>query len=141
MKIFVSGQIQDVEAVHDIQQKLIRAGHSITHDWTQNETGNNTMLASDADKLKDIDETARRAKLDIQGVIACDAFVLCTDNQHVGKGMYAELGAALALAVSRGTPRVYVVGAQRHMSVFYFHPLAVHKETIDEVIEELNAQK
>lgn len=136
MKIFVSGQIGDVENVRNIQQKLIDAGHQITHDWTRNETGDK-MLEGDAAKLADIAETGRRAKLDIQGVVDADAYVMCTDNSNPGKGMYVELGAALALNVTRNSPKVFIVGALNHMSVFYFHPAAIQVKSVDDLIDLL----
>src|SRR6187549_366325 len=123
MKVFVSGQITDLENVREVQEKLKAVGHTITHDWTRNETGEK-MLSSDEAKLADVQETGRRAQLDIQGVVDADAYVICTDNvsPESGKGMYAELGAALALNVTQGKPNVYLLGAMNHMSVFYFHP-------------------
>lgn len=137
MKIFVSGQIGDVDNIRNIQQRLIDAGHQITHDWTRNETGDK-MLAGDAAKLADIQETGKRAKSDIQGVIDADVYVLCTDNAKVGKGMYAELGAALALNSTRKIPAVYILGTLNHMSVFYFHPAVVRLRDVEELITVLS---
>ena len=139
MKIFVSGQITDRDNVRTVQQILIEAGHTITHDWTHNETGDK-MLAGDEAKLADIVETGRRAELDIQGVVDCDAYVVCTDNAKAGKGMYAELGAALALNVTTQRPQIYMLGALNHMSVFYFHPSVVRLNSTEELIQALNQQ-
>lgn len=139
MKIFVSGQITDLDNVRTVQQRLIEEGHEITHDWTRNETGDK-MLAGDAAKLANIQETARRAELDIQGVIDCDAYVVCTDNAKVGKGMYAELGAALALNVTTESPKIYALGALNHMSVFYFHRSVIRLSSVDELVTILDQQ-
>jgi hypothetical protein len=136
MKIFVSGQITDLDNVRTVQDKLIAAGHEITHDWTRNETGDK-MLAGDEAKLANIEETGKRAALDIQGVVACDAYVICTDNSKAGKGMYAELGAALALHTTSGLPNIYLLGAMNHMSVFYFHPAVERLNSVDELIAAL----
>ena len=135
-KIFVSGQITDLDNVRTVQQRLIEAGHVITHDWTRNETGDK-MLAGNEAKLANIHETGRRAELDIQGVVDCDVYVVCTDNTKAGKGMYAELGAALALNVTRQSPKILMLGSRNHMSVFYFHPSVVRLDSIDELIEAL----
>ncbi|MFA5003895.1 MAG: hypothetical protein WC498_01290 [Candidatus Saccharimonadales bacterium] len=137
MKIFVSGQIADVENVRQVQQRFIDAGHTITHDWTRNEA-DDRMLSDDADKLKDMVETSRRARLDIQGVVDCDVYVICTDNEISGKGMYVELGAALALCTTNGSPRIYLIGKMNHMSVFYFHPLVTRVGNVEEAIELLD---
>ncbi len=137
MKIFVSGQITDIDNVRKAQEEFIKAGHTLTHDWTRNESGDK-MLAGPKDKLRNPAETKRRAQLDIQGVINCDAYVICTDNEAPGKGMYVELGAALALSETRGKPRVYLVGKMNHMSVFYFHPKIIRLSSIQEIVERLS---
>jgi len=136
MKIFVSGQINDIENVRLVQQKLIDAGHEITHDWTRNETGDK-MLGGDENKLANIDEASRRAVLDIDAVLDAEVHIACTDNELPGKGMYVELGAAIALNETRSSPRVFLVGKLNHMSIFYFHPSVKIFDTIDQVIEEL----
>lgn len=138
MKVFVSGQIRDLDNVRSVQQKLVNAGHTVTHDWTRNETGDK-MLSTSADKLRDLEETGKRARLDIQGVIDADVYVACTDNENPGKGMYVELGAALSLAETIGTPRIYLVGELNHMSVFYFHPKVIRVEAIEDVIVQLQS--
>jgi hypothetical protein len=139
MKIFVSGQITDLDNVRTVQRRLIDEGHEITHDWTRNETGDK-MLAGDAAKLANIRETSRRAELDIQGVIDCDVYVVCTDNVKAGKGMYVELGAALALNVVTESPKIYALGALNHMSVFYFHRSVIRLSSVDELVATLNQQ-
>lgn len=121
-----------MDNVRNVQEQLRKAGHTITHDWTRNETGDN-MLAGDKDKLADIVETGRRAQLDIQGVIDADVYVMCTDNTKAGKGMYAELGAALALHETTKKPDVYLLGKKNHMSVFYFHPAVKHLSSVEEL--------
>lgn len=136
MKIFVSGQINDLDNVRTVQKRLIESGHEIIHDWTVPETGENMLTGREA-KLANIPEAQKRAGLDIQAVIDCDAFVMCTDNTELGKGMYAELGAALALNVTTGTPKVLILGSMIHMTVFQFHKSAIRLESVDEVIEEL----
>ncbi len=139
MKIFVSGQITDLDNVRAVQDRLRAEGHEITHDWTRNETGDK-MLASNEAKLANLEETGRRAQLDIQGVVDADAYVICTDNNapKAGKGMYAELGAALALNVTQSKPKVYLLGSMNHMSVFYFHPSVQKLSSVDELIEKLS---
>ena len=136
MKIFVSGQITDIENVRIAQEALKLAGHTITHDWTHNEAGDK-MLGSPQDKLRNPSETGYRAQLDIRGVIDCEVYVICTDNENSGKGMYVELGAALALNETRGTPHIFLIGKMNHMSVFYFHPKVVQLASIQGVIKHL----
>ncbi len=117
MKAFVSGQLGDKLEVRRMQDRLRDIGFDISHDWTRTDDL--------SDKLRNRGECGERARRDIDGVAQCDVYVLLSDNSACGKGMYAELGAALALHQLTGRPEVYVVGAMRHLSVFYLHP-AVH---------------
>jgi nucleoside 2-deoxyribosyltransferase len=96
------------------------------------------MLAGNEAKLANLDETAHRAQLDIQGVIDCDVYVICSDNEKADKGMYVELGAALALHETTGVPRIYLVGKMNHMSVFYFHSAVTRVDTIEDVLGAIN---
>ena len=133
MKFFISGQINDIAhvraAIHDVEA----AGHEVTHDWTQTDT----FLGGAEDKLANKRESGVRAEKDIQGVLDCDVYVLVSDNEAVGKGMYVELGAALAAHQLRNSPKVYVIGPRNHLSVFYLHPIVVHMDTIEDVIADL----
>ncbi len=132
-KVFVSGQLGDVESVQDAYKTLEDAGHIITHDWTKSDV----FLSSKEAKLANKAEAGARAAKDLDGVVDCDVYILLSNNREVGKGMYVELGAALALNKTTGKPEVYVVGEMNHMSVFYLHPSVKHKDTLEEVIIEL----
>lgn len=118
MKAFVSGQLNEKVRIRAAYDQLAKAGIEVTHDWTT------------TDNIGDYSANAReagyRAKLDVQGVIEADVYILLTDNQICGKGMYVELGAALALASISGSPAVCIVGPRNHESIFYYHPLARH---------------
>lgn len=133
MKIFVSGQLDDVQNVQSAYNALIKVGHSITHDWTESDV----FLSSKEAKLANREEAGLRAKKDLNGVVECDVYILLSNNENVGKGMYVELGAALALKETTGKPDVYIVGKMNHISVFYLHPSVKARETLEEVIEEL----
>ncbi|HEX4662598.1 MAG TPA: hypothetical protein VH144_03200 [Candidatus Saccharimonadales bacterium] len=99
MKFFISGQIKDTEVIQNQMQQVKEAGHEITHDWTTSDI----LLDTREAKLADVDESGIRAEKDIQGVLDCDIYVLSSDNEKVGKGMYVELGAALALHQMNGS--------------------------------------
>ncbi len=133
MKFFISGQIDDVEDVRGAMNAVKNAGHSITHDWTETDA----FLGGVEQKLANRTESGKRAKKDIDGVLAADVYVLISDNVAVGKGMYVELGAAIAAYEKTGKPKVYVVGKLNHLSVFYLHPSVVRKDSIADVIATL----
>jgi hypothetical protein len=133
MRAFVSGQIGEKETVRDAFSALESIGLEITHDWTRTDD----LL----DKVANPDECGLRAANDIAGVVDSDIYVLLSDNRAVGKGMYAELGAALALQQTLGKPEIYVVGPMNHLSIFYLHP-AVHRlNTVQELINLLASER
>jgi hypothetical protein len=136
MKIFVSGQIEDIEYVRKVQAEFINAGHEITHDWTTNETGAK-MLGSREAKLENLYESRKRATNDINGVVDSEVYVICTDNEKVGKGMYVEIGAALGLNAKFNVPRIYLVGAMNHMSIFYLHPAVIKVDKVSDILKSL----
>lgn len=132
-KVFVSGQVDDVDRVREVYKKLELAGFVITHDWTVSDV----ILSGREAKLKNTKEAGLRAEKDINGVVDADVYILLSDNEKVGKGMYAELGAALALHKGSGTPDIYIVGSLNHLSVFYLHPAVRLRDTIEDVLNEL----
>lgn len=129
MKVFVSGQINEVATIREAYRLLAEAGFTITHDWT--------LTDLIVDKVAQRDEAGKRAYLDISGVVDADVYILMSGNQNPGKGMYVELGAALALQQTTGSPEVFVVGPLNHMSIFYLHPDVKHRTNIADVIREL----
>lgn len=136
-KVFVSGQIGDIPVVQQVQAALVAAGHEITHDWTRNE-GGSKMLVGQQTKFDQAAESARRATNDMNGVTESDVYVICTDNEKAGKGMYVELGGALALNTTTGSPRIYLLGQRKHATIFYFHPSIRLCESVDEIIADLD---
>lgn len=139
-RVFVSGQIYDTEYVLGVQRALIEAGHEITHDWTGSE-GGGKLLDGNKAKLDNPSEAARRAVADMQGVIDSDVYILCTSNEKAGKGMYVELGGALALNKTTGKPIIYLLGNMNHMSIFYFDPSVKHRRDVQEIIDEIKKKK
>lgn len=135
-KVFVSGQINDISYVRAVQAQFIASGHVITHDWTRNEAGDKMLTGRQA-KFDNPDEASKRASADMTGVVDCDVYVICTNNEDMGKGMYVELGGALALNVATGAPKVYLLGNRKHATIFYFHPSILLRETADEIIKEI----
>src|SRR4051794_32283188 len=101
MIIFVSGQIDEEVRIRQCYDQLRAAGLRIAHDWTQTD--------AIGDKLANRAESGRRAKADIDGVIDADIYILMSDNSRVGKGMYVELGAALARRQLTGKPEIFIV--------------------------------
>ncbi len=129
MKVFVSGQISEKHKIKFVYSRLREAGFEITHDWTC------TDDLAVCDKFTK--EAEIRAAKDIEGVCNADFYVIITDNETCGKGMYVELGAALALStIGRPIP-IYVLGPKNHPSIFYSHPRCINMETLDSCIADM----
>ena len=130
MKAFVSGQLGEKQTVRSLYKRLESLGLEITHDWTRTDN----IL----DKMGNKDECGIRAEKDITGVVDCDVYILLANNKKMGKGMYAELGAALALKEVTGKPDIYIIGPVNYLSIFYLHPSVQTFESIDEFLEALS---
>jgi hypothetical protein len=115
MKVYVAGSLADVVAVQAVQSAVKTAGHSVTHDWTRD------LDVALNDYAEDPDAAARIASTDLLAVLEADALVLVA-NEQPGRGMFVELGAALACVARGQSMEVVVVGSQADDSVFYFHP-------------------
>ena len=120
MKIYVAGPMADIATVREVQAAVVAAGHELVLDWTQDIT-----LTEDAPSPE---ESAALAAEDLDAVLAADAVVVVA-SAHEGRGMYVELGAALARACRGELHHVVVVGEIRHESVFHFHPVVQRAAT------------
>lgn len=131
MKIYVAGALADVEAVQQVQAEVVANGHELTLDWTR---GPDSALI----EYSSATDVARRvARDDLQAVLDADA-LLVVATEHDGRGMFVELGAALAGAsTGRGINHVVVIGPIRHESVFYFHPAVTQVANVREWLTEL----
>ena len=83
-----------------------------------------------------IDRSARMAGEELDAVIAADA-VLVVASQHDGRGMFVELGIALARASRGDLDHVVLIGEIHHESVFYFHPLVQRVATVEDWLVQL----
>ncbi len=63
--------------------------------------------------------------------------VLVVVSEHEGRGMFVELGAALARASRGDLEHVVVVGPVHHESVFYFHPSVQRVPTVADWLSSL----
>jgi len=85
--VYVAASFEETTQVRALYALLRNAGHAITHDWTHESSEGKTddELAA---YLNDC------AEADLVGVEECDVLVLLPHKR--GKGMYVELGFALA---------------------------------------------
>ena len=127
MKFYVAGPWNNKEEVRAIQQTILDHGHEITVDWT--------LHPSTMPHETNAHEASRQAVNDLKGIQDCEVFIIVTNE--AGRGMYVELGAALARAQIHQPVRVFAVGEHSNNSVFYFHPLVKRCPTIYDVFTEL----
>ncbi len=130
MKIYVAGPVTDVATVRAVQSTVVAAGHELTLDWTERDAS----LAGDYGSQLDV--SGQVAQDDLDAVMAADA-VLIVASEHDGRGMFVELGAALARARQGELAHVVVVGEIRHESVFYFHPVVQRAARIQDWLDRL----
>jgi hypothetical protein len=132
MKVYVAGQLADTAAAIDTQQAILAAGHELTHDWTQD-------LEFTADYASQLEDSSRIAQADLSGVMDADAVVVLASGAQPGRGLFVELGAALARAELGLLHHVVVAGAIVHESVFYFHPHVRRVGSVEEWLGEVHS--
>lgn len=85
------------------------------------------------------EDVAEIAVRDLEGIRAADVVVLLAGVPE-GRAKYAEMGAAIALAVEHGRPRIYVVGDSPEQSIFFFHPSVRRVGIIEDVVQDVESQ-
>jgi hypothetical protein len=97
----------------------------LTHDWTRDLS----LTQSYASRPEDSAVIAQAA---LAGVLASEAVVVLASSTEPGRGLFVELGAALARAELGQLDHVVVVGEIVHESVFYFHPRVRRVAALDD---------
>ena len=117
MNVYVAGRTSDQKRVNRVQQLVRDAGHTITYDWTADQS----LIRKD---WADHPITAnRRATEEVNAVIDSHALVLCWTDGAVGA--LFETGVAMGHGVE-----IIVLNPTRE-SVFFYLPgvFKVEKET------------
>jgi len=104
MKVYVASAFANWPAVRAVQAAARSAGHTITHDWTQQ-----------VDEGVPANSDPSRAAPDVEGVNECDIFVLLSHEDACGALM--EYGMALAQ-----DKRCLVCEPERCYSMFHEMP-------------------
>jgi nucleoside 2-deoxyribosyltransferase len=132
VNVYVAGHLADRAAVAEAQHAVVAAGHELTHDWSPE-------LEFTMDCASRPEDSAQIAQADLTGVMAADAVIVIASSPQPGRGLFVELGAALARAEMGLLRHVVAVGTIVHESVFYFHPRVRRVETIHEWLAEVGA--
>lgn len=129
MKVYIASNIKNKDKVQSEFETLRSQGHEITADWTLTDDIAEEERGDSKDYIQAI------AKRDFEGVRECDVFVLLSKPSEA-RSMYVELGLAIALQETTGSPLVFVVGEENHESVFYFHPAVQSASSIADALEQ-----
>jgi hypothetical protein len=130
MKFYLAARFDRKSELLKLEGILKRQGHRAVVDWMHDDP-----IHRPYDKTSGL--ATERAQRDLQGVAGSDVFVLFTEKFGKNKGMYVELGAAIAAYLEKGTPKVYVVGEYVNHGVFFFHPAVNRKSTFQEILDEV----
>ncbi len=128
MKVYIAAAFPDREAVTELQILCKKKGYKISGDWTKHKS----VKPYEQNKVL----SKRYAKEDLKNVRNCDVFILLS-NKEGSTGAHVELGAALALSMEKGIPKVYIIGDHLSRSLFYFHPVISLKKDMNAVFEDL----
>jgi len=126
MKLFVAGKIGDEEQAKAAMKLIREAGHEITFDWT---------TIPHLKPYEQNQEASMQAAIqEAKGVARADAVILLAHEN--GRGMYVELGMALA-----NKKTVFVIGEEDTSTMFLFHPLVRRVKTVSEALSLLNKSR
>ncbi len=123
-KIYVAAKFENKAKVKEVQRELRKSGFGISHDWT-NESSEGLTGA----ELRTYLQTCARE--DLEGARDADAVVVIYDKTLGGRGLYVEIGAALA------TVKPVVIIGDREDCIFSH--LCEYCETLPKAIEFLRA--
>ena len=122
MRVYVAGAAVEIDHAKLVIFELIRAGHTITHDWTKQVEVEFAAAPDRKENELPDDDCNRWSDADLAGVGLADAFVLIAPGGRRGRGSWVELGYAINEARQRrytSSPlRLYVIGPYARDSIF-----------------------
>lgn len=128
MKFFVTGRSSRVDEVERVFESIKRIGHEIVLDWTSfpmiKPYADNPIKASDF------------AQAQINGILEAEVYILLAHED--GTGVFAELGAALAVSQLQGNLKIFAIAESIPPAMFHYHPLITWVKNLDEVFDILN---
>jgi hypothetical protein len=126
MKCFVTGRSSNIDEVNRAYTLLQAAGHEVFR-WTH--------LPSVKPYQEHSQAAAQFAADRITEISESDVYILLA--HHDGNGVFPELGAALAVWQLHGKLKIYGVSRDIPDAIFHYHPAIVWRETIEEVVSDL----
>ncbi len=130
MKFYIASRFTRKKEVREIIEKLKKLGHIITRNWTIHEE---TYPFHEHAKL-----SKKYSEEDIDGIRECEIFIALHDDTAGSTGMHTEIGAAIALNIEKGMPKIYVVGIEDSKSMFFYHPCVNLRKKVDDVLKDIS---
>ena len=81
--IYIAGKYEDRIRVKELMSLFEAFDHTITYDWTKNQEGDSSVIC---------------AITDLEAVKKADIVLAIAEKDYIYKGMYVEIGIALALS-------------------------------------------
>ncbi len=107
-------------------EKIRHLGHEVPFNWP--------VLPMVKPYCKNSVKAGDFTESSIQGIIDANVYVLFAHED--GTGVFAELGAALAIAQLHGKLKIYAVAETITPAMFHYHPLITWVKSLDEVLAE-----
>ena len=128
MKVYIAAKFKDKEKVKKLNELFKKKGYKLSGDWTDH------IQVSPYNK--EPKRSTAYAIEDMNGAKNCDVFILLT-NEVGGTGSSTELGAAILSHILFNKPKIYVVGKDIGVNMFYFHPSVNQRKTIEDVLKDI----
>lgn len=123
MKIYIASRLKDKNFVSEQIALLKKHNHAFLFDWTSKEL--NLKPYSNNVLSKEYSSQIHNA------IINVDIFILISDVE--GQDMFIELGIALESLRNSGKPKIFIVGANRDLSMMHNHSAIQHVDNINEI--------
>jgi len=129
MKCFVTGRSSNIDEINRVYNLLESVGYEVFR-WTQ--------LPSVKPYRENIVPATQFARDRIEEITLSDVYILLA--HHDGNGVFAELGAALAVWQLHGKLKIYGVSRDIPDTMFHYHPAIVWKNRIEDVLDDLESK-
>lgn len=130
MKVYLSTTSSNLPKARALMQRIRRAGHTITYDWTK---------GFERERQMGLLELGDRAEADIEGVRSADIVIVYMQPKMADKmtGAAVEIGAALAL----GKPLAIIEEEATFGHFFRNHRDIALISSMDEVLAQMKRQE
>ena len=127
MKIYVAGKFEKKDLILKTFEQIKELGHEVAYDWTTHKPIKPYFEHPDI--------ANQYSQNELGGISKSDIFIYLSEES--GHTLHMEFGSALILRKTTGKPIIYAVGECQDISPWLFNDLVIHKNSIEEVIEEI----